>query len=84
MTGRDFSGPTPEITPPKPVEHVAPAVTAQGEADPSEGTSIQDRHRDLPSSSKSRKRSRSRTTGPPEEGLMVIGDLDTFVDLDAE
>ncbi|KAJ3813783.1 hypothetical protein F5876DRAFT_62867 [Lentinula aff. lateritia] len=84
MTGRDFSGPTPEITLPKPVEHVAPAVTAQGEADSSEGTSIQDRHRDLLSSSKSRKRSRSRTAGPPEEGLMVIGDLDTFVDLDAE
>ncbi|KAJ3895549.1 hypothetical protein GG344DRAFT_62099 [Lentinula edodes] len=84
MTGRDFSGPTPEITLPKPVEHVASAVIAQGEADPSEGTSIQDRHRDLPSSSKSRKRSRSRTAGPPEEGLMVIGDLDTFVDLDAE
>ncbi|KAJ4485880.1 hypothetical protein J3R30DRAFT_3442662 [Lentinula aciculospora] len=80
MTGRDFSGPTPEIAMSRPAEPAtSSSATAQIEAGPSGSTGVHDKHREK-SSSKSRKRSRSRTAGPAEDGLMVIGDLDTFVD----
>ncbi|KAF9076033.1 hypothetical protein BDP27DRAFT_1358108 [Rhodocollybia butyracea] len=81
MTGRDFSGPTPEIALPK---HVAStSAVTQVQEDPSEG-SMQDRHHDVPSSSsRLRKRSRSRT-GLPEEGLVIVGDLETFIDHDKD
>ncbi|KAJ3965978.1 hypothetical protein EV361DRAFT_833347 [Lentinula raphanica] len=81
LTGRDFSGPTPEIAISKPTEPIASYPTTQSDGGPVEG--VQERERDHnPLSSKSRKRSRSHTTGPPEEGLVVIGDLDSFVDHD--
>ncbi|KAJ3995558.1 hypothetical protein F5050DRAFT_1766613 [Lentinula boryana] len=85
MTGRDFSGPTPEIAMSKPAESVVSSLTtAQAEAGSSECTSAQERHRDNNLTSKSRNCSRSRTAGPLEEGLVVIGDLDTFIDHDGE
>jgi transcription factor TFIIIB component B'' len=69
MTGRDFSGPLPEFTMAEPV----PPAAVQAQESQSEGAT-----EDRPMTTlKSRKRSRSR---PLEEGLMVIGDLDTFID----
>lgn len=75
MTGRDFSGPTPEIAMPKIIELPAPSTSAAVH----EGGQPEATNHDVPSSSKTRKHSRSRShTVGLEEGLMVIGDLDSF------
>lgn len=75
MTGRDFSGPTPEIAMPKPIEPLAPSTSAAVHEDGQPGGA----NHDVSSSSKSRKHSRSRShTVGLEDGLMVIGELDSF------
>ncbi|KAF5388464.1 hypothetical protein D9757_004622 [Collybiopsis confluens] len=73
MTGRDFSGPVPTYAIPRAADPVTTAVPEKS----TEGAT-QTKQREA-SSSKPRKRSRSRTTAAPEEGLMIIGDLDTFL-----
>lgn len=66
MTGRDFSGPVPEIrAPPPPVIQPEPSQE-QGSAEESTSRVAQ-----------VKKRSRSRTVGIPEEGVVIVGDIDS-------
>ncbi|KIK70747.1 hypothetical protein GYMLUDRAFT_51955 [Collybiopsis luxurians FD-317 M1] len=80
MTGRNFSGPVPEFT----SSHTtAPAVsTFTAVAEGPFGGARQAKQHDISPLSKPHKRSCSHTAGVGEEGLMVIGDLNTFVDED--
>lgn len=70
MTGKDFSGPTPEIrAPPPPPSVVVPL-------EPTEGTSGDTRSQTA-ASKQVKKRSRSRTAGL-EDGVTIVGDVDSI------
>lgn len=66
MTGKDFSGPVPEIrVPPQPIPVVA---TSQEDIDSQ--TDVTRQH--------AKKRSRSKSQSGIENGVLVVGDADTF------
>ena len=68
MTGKDFSGPVPEIrVPPQPIPIVAPSQ---------EG--IVDSQTDVTLRQHAKKRSRSKSQPGVEDGVIVVGDADTF------
>jgi len=68
MTGKDFSGPVPEIcAPPPPVIQLGPSQE-QGSAE--EITSRAAVTKQI------KKRGRPRTAGIPEEGVVIVGDID--------
>jgi len=68
MTGKDFSGPVPEIrAPPPPVIQLEPSQE-RGSAE--EMTSRATLMKQV------KKRGRSRTAGIPEEGAVIVGDID--------
>jgi transcription factor TFIIIB component B'' len=70
MTGKDFSGPVPEIrAPPPPV--VVPESSHEQE------NTEEHRSRAAPAK-QAKKRSRSRTAGLPEEGVLIVGDVDSI------
>ena len=66
MTGKDFSGPVPEIRVPPPMSMVPP-----NEELPTETNNI------LPTSH-TMKRSRSKSQGITESGVVIIGDVEIF------
>lgn len=67
MTGKDFSGPVPEIrVPPQPIPIVAPS-----QEDIDSRTDVAPRQQ-------SKKRSRSKSQTGVEDGVIVVGDADTF------
>ncbi|KAF8167671.1 hypothetical protein B0H34DRAFT_682655 [Crassisporium funariophilum] len=66
MTGKDFSGPVPEIRVPEPIPIVLPT-----EDNPPT-------HVDNTSHSRVKKRSRSKSQNVHESGVVVIGDTDNF------
>ena len=68
MTGKDFSGPTPDIR--------APEIIRMEEDVPKEQPRTQEE------SSKKHPRRRSRTPRTVEEGVEVVGDIDSYVDED--
>jgi transcription factor TFIIIB component B'' len=66
MTGKDFSGPVPEIRVPPPIPIVAPSqedVESQTDVTPQQHA---------------KKRSRSKSKPGVEDGVIVVGDADTF------
>jgi transcription factor TFIIIB component B'' len=67
MTGKDFSGPVPEIrVPPQPISIVAPS---EEDIDP---------QTDVPLRQHAKKRSRGKSQSGVENGVIVVGDVDTF------
>ena len=66
MTGKDFSGPVPEIRAPPPMPMVPPNETLL--ADTTE----------IPSTSRIKKRSRSKSQGTAESGVVVLGEAENF------
>ena len=70
MTGKDFSGPVPEIrVPPQPMPTIA---LSSSQEDIDSQTDITLRQR-------AKKRSRSKShPGGVEDGVIVVGDADTF------
>jgi len=67
MTGKDFSGPVPEIRVPPSLPMVPPSEARPAETD------------DIPSSSRTvKKRSRSKSQGIAESGVVVIGEAENF------
>ncbi|KAJ3573051.1 hypothetical protein NP233_g2683 [Leucocoprinus birnbaumii] len=67
MTGKDFSGPVPEIRAPPP-RVIQPEPTREQEESSSNAAPAK----------QVKKRSRSRTAGVPEEGVVIVGDVDTI------
>jgi transcription factor TFIIIB component B'' len=68
MTGKDFSGPVPEIrVPPQPIPVVAPS---QEDIESQTEVTRQPEH--------AKKRSRSKSRSGIEDGVLVIGDADSF------
>ena len=67
MTGKDFSGPVPEIrVPPQPIPIVAPSqqdIDSQTDVSPQQ---------------LAKKRSRSKSQPGVEDGVIVVGDVDSF------
>ena len=67
MTGKDFSGPVPEIrVPPQPIPIVAPSqqdIDSQNDVTPQQH---------------SKKRSRSKSQLGVEDDVIVVGDVDSF------
>lgn len=63
MTGKDFSGPVPEIRTPTPLPTIE-VVPMDADADPTQ-VAI-------------RKRSRSRTAAGRDDALIVVGDAEGF------
>ena len=79
MTGKDFSGPTPEIAVPTP----APPPPQQNLDQQQNVNSTTDRGRkDKPGNSSNTKRSRSRTAAIVEAGVEVLGDVDGYALMD--
>ena len=73
-TGKDFSGPAPEISIPSTLASVRPSST------PTATMEVEIQPSEAPASSVSsgpRKRSRSRTA-LPEDGVTVLGGIDDF------
>ncbi len=70
MTGQDFSGPVPEIRAPPVPQIVQPESTRQPET-----TEESDAHK--APAKQVKKRSRSRTGGP-EDGVVIVGDIDSI------
>ena len=67
MTGKDFSGPVPEIrAPPQPIPIVA---TSHEDIDS---------QTDVTPQQQAKKRSRSKSQLGVEDGVIVVGDVDTF------
>jgi transcription factor TFIIIB component B'' len=66
MTGKDFSGPVPEIRAPPPMPMVPPS-----EELPTETNNIL-------STSHTIKRRRSKSQGITESGVVIIGDVENF------
>jgi transcription factor TFIIIB component B'' len=67
MTGKDFSGPVPEIrVPPQPIPIVVPS-----QEDIDSQTDVTPRQH-------AKKRSRSKSQSGVEDGVVVVGDADTF------
>jgi len=68
MTGKDFSGPIPEIrAPPRPVIQLEPSQE--------QGSAEEIISRAAPTK-QVKKRGRSRTACIPEEGVVIVGDID--------
>ena len=67
MTGKDFSGPVPEIrVPPQPIPILAPSqqdIDSQTDVSPQQHA---------------KKRSRSKSQPGVEDGVIVVGDVDSF------
>ncbi|KAL0581645.1 hypothetical protein V5O48_000346 [Marasmius crinis-equi] len=81
MTGKDFSGPTPQIavpTPPPPPPAPEPSSDQQGNSH----TSADRGRKDKPGNNSSTKRSRSRTAAVVEDGVEVLGDVDGYALMD--
>ena len=70
MTGKDFSGPVPEIRIPLPMP--PPTAPTEGEGNASNSVPVEN------TSLRVKKRSRSRSHGGTESGVLVLGDADTF------
>ena len=69
MTGKDFSGPVPEIrVPPQPIPTVAPRPSQQDI----------DSQNDVTPQQHSKKRSRSKSQLGVEDDVIVVGDVDSF------
>jgi len=69
MTGKDFSGPVPEIrAPPPPVIQLEP---------PQEQGSAEEITSRAALTKQVKKRGRSRTAGIPEQGVVIVGDIDS-------
>jgi transcription factor TFIIIB component B'' len=67
MTGKDFSGPVPEIRAPPPMPMVPPSETLPEDTD------------DIPSTSYvMNKRRRSKSQGTVESGVVIIGEAENF------
>ena len=76
MTGKDFSGPVPEIKGPEPVLH-SPNNNAPDSQSPTQPTES------LLASSKGKKRSQSRKARVSvEDGVVILGNADTFEDIE--
>ncbi len=73
LTGKDFSGPTPEIR--------IPEIPRMGSPD-EETRSVAPTERGTPGPSAKPSRKRSRTPRVAEDGVEVVGDVDSFVDMD--
>ena len=67
MTGKDFSGPVPEIKIPE------PAAKPPTNAPTAETTQSAE-----PSSSKRKKRSSRKSSAAAEEGVVILGNVDAF------
>ena len=67
MTGKDFSGPVPEITAPIPLRPDIPSEETEQNRTPIEE-----------SSTPAKKRSRSRSRALSDAGVVVIGDAESF------
>ncbi|KAF5352632.1 hypothetical protein D9756_005999 [Leucocoprinus leucothites] len=71
MTGKDFSGPVPEIrAPPPPVIQHEPSR---------EQENVDENNSHTTPTKQVKKRSRSRTVGVPEEGVVIVGDVDSVL-----
>ncbi len=70
MTGKDFSGPVPEIRIPPPMLPLT--APTEGEGNASNNVPVEN------TSPRVKKRSRSRSHGGTESGVLVLGDADTF------
>ena len=69
MTGKDFSGPVPEIrVPPQPT---LIAVPSQEDIDSQTDVTVRQN---------AKKQSRSKSQPGVEDGVIVVGDVDTFQD----
>jgi transcription factor TFIIIB component B'' len=75
MTGKDFSGPVPEIAMPPP-----PPVQPSGNDEQLGSTSGEIiLSTEEPSGTKAKKRVRNKkSAAAPEDGVTILGDLDTF------
>ena len=69
MTGKNFSGPVPEIRVPS---HLIPTPIAAPSQEDIESQT------DVPSRQNVKKRSRSKSQSGVENGVVVVGDADTF------
>lgn len=69
MTGKDFSGPVPEIRAPPPPQIVQPEPIRQPE-------DTEDSNTQKAPTKQVKKRSRSRTVG--EAGVVIVGDIDSI------
>ena len=68
MTGKDFSGPVPEIrAPPPPVIQLEPSQERGGAEEMASRATLM---------KQVKKRGRSRTAGIPEERAVIVGDID--------
>lgn len=67
MTGKDFSGPVPEIRVPS--RSMPTAAPSQEDIDP---------QTDVAPRQHVKKRSRSKSQGGVENGVVIVGDADTF------
>lgn len=67
MTGKDFSGPVPEIRGPAPLQKDIPSEETE-----------QDRAQNEESCTGAKKRSRSKSQALSDPGVIVIGDVDGF------
>ncbi|KAK1233740.1 hypothetical protein PQX77_003087 [Marasmius sp. AFHP31] len=83
MTGKDFSGPTPQIAAPAPPPPPPPPPLQQASDQQANSNSTADRGRkDKPGNSSNTKRSRSRTAAIVEDGVEVLGDVDGYAMMD--
>ncbi|KAF9269547.1 hypothetical protein L218DRAFT_851011 [Marasmius fiardii PR-910] len=76
MTGKDFSGPTPQITAPPPPSTERP-IGANAAETTNPGSSADRGRKEKPGNISSSKRSRSRTA-VLEDGVEVLGDVDAY------
>lgn len=70
MTGKDFSGPVPEIRAPPPPQIVQPEPTRQPD-------NTEDSNAQKAPTKQVKKRSRSKTVGP-EDGVVIVGNIDSI------
>jgi transcription factor TFIIIB component B'' len=71
MTGKDFSGPVPEIRAAPPPPSIQPESMQASEIS-EENTASAAPNKQV------KKRSRSRTAGLSEEGVVIVGDVDSI------
>ncbi|KAG7095509.1 hypothetical protein E1B28_006248 [Marasmius oreades] len=77
MTGKDFSGPTPQISLPPPIRSPEDTSGANAAPEPNSISLAERGRKEKQGNSSASKRSRSRTT-VLEDGVEVLGDVDAY------